>query len=151
MHEKELFLLSLLILDPKQPGNDIDVYLEPLVNELKLTWDEWARTCNAHSRSFFNMEAILMWVIHDFPTYGNMAGCTTKGFFTCLICGRNTYSNYLKCSRKCMYMGHRKYPPLNHKHRSQKRPFNGKSEHLIAPTIVQVSNIFTEREGREEK
>ena len=52
MDEKELFLLSLLILDPKQPGNDIDVYLEPLVNELKLTWDEGERTYDAHSRSF---------------------------------------------------------------------------------------------------
>ena len=32
-------LLSLLIPGPKQLGNDIYVYLEPLVNELKLTWD----------------------------------------------------------------------------------------------------------------
>ena len=54
------FLLSLLIHGPKQPGNDIYVYLEPLVNELKLTWDEGARTYDAHSRSFFNMKAILM-------------------------------------------------------------------------------------------
>ena len=39
-------LLSLLIPGPKQPGNDIDFYLEPLVNELKLRWDEWARRCS---------------------------------------------------------------------------------------------------------
>ena len=50
-----------------------------------------------------------------------------------------------------MYMGHRRYIPTNHKYCSQKGPFNGKSEHLIAPTIVQVSDIFTEIEGREEK
>ena len=37
---KRIFcLLSLLIPGPKQLGNCIDVYLEPLVNELKLTWD----------------------------------------------------------------------------------------------------------------
>ena len=106
-------LLSLLIPGPKQLGNDIDVYLEPLVNELKLTWDEGARTYDAHSRSFFNIEAILMWVIHEFRAYGNMFGCTTKGFFACSICGRNTYSMYLKCSRKCVYMGHRRYLPIN--------------------------------------
>ena len=68
-HEKELLLLSLLIPSPKQPGNDIDVYLE--VNELKPAWDEGERKYDAHSRSFFNMKAILMWVIHEFPTYGN--------------------------------------------------------------------------------
>ena len=50
-----------------------------------------------------------------------------------------------------MYMGHRRYLPINHKYRSQKGPFNGKSEHLIAPTVVQVSDIFTETEEREEK
>ena len=118
-----------------------------MVNELKLTWDEEARTYDAHSRSFFNMKAVLMWVIHEFPTYGNMVGCMTKGFCACPICGRNTNSMYLKCSRKCVYMGHRRYLPTNHKYRSQKGPFNGKSEHLIAPKIVKVSNIFIEIEG----
>ena len=48
-------------------------------------------------------------------------------------------------------MGHRRYLPINHKYCSQKGPFNGKFENLIAPTIIQVSYIFTETEGREEK
>ena len=38
--KRRFCLLSLLIPGPKKPGNDIDVYLEPLVNELKLTWGE---------------------------------------------------------------------------------------------------------------
>ncbi|CAM8999795.1 unnamed protein product [Rhodiola kirilowii] len=33
-------LLSLLISGPRQPGNDIDVYLAPLIDDLKLLWDE---------------------------------------------------------------------------------------------------------------
>ena len=92
-----------------------------------------------------------MWVIHDFPAYGNMVGCTTKGFCTCPICGKNTNSMYLKYSRKCVYMGHRRYLPINHKYHSQKGPFNAKSKHLVQPAIVEVSDIFTETEGREEK
>ena len=116
--KRNFCMLSLLISSPKQPGNDIDVYLEPLVDELKVTWDEGVRIYDAHSRSFFNIKAILMWVIHEFPAYGNMAGCTTKGFFACSICGRNTDSMYLKCSRKCVYMGHRRYLPINHKYHS---------------------------------
>ena len=48
-------------------------------------------------------------------------------------------------------MGHRTYLPINHKYRSQKGPFNGKFEHLIAPAIIQVSDIFTETKGREDK
>ena len=134
---KRIFcLLSMLIPGPKQPGNGIDVYLEPLVNELKLTWDEVARTYESHPRSFFNMKAILMWVIHDFPSYGNMVGCTTKGFYACPVCGRNTNLEYLKCSRKCVYMGHRIYLLANHKYHSKKGPINGNYEHHIAPKIV---------------
>ena len=61
-----------------------------------------------------------MWVIHEFPAYGDTVGCMTKGFCACPICGKNTDSMYLKYSRKCVYMGHRRYRPINHKHRSQK-------------------------------
>ena len=134
--KRRFCLFSMLIPSPKEPGNDIDVYLEPLVNELKLRWDEGARTYDAHLSSFFNMKAISMWVIHEFLAYGNMASCTSKGFCACPICGRNIDSMYLKCSRKCVYMGHRKYLPINHKYRSQKAPFNGNSELLIAPIIM---------------
>ncbi|XP_004292210.1 PREDICTED: uncharacterized protein LOC101300028 [Fragaria vesca subsp. vesca] len=36
--KKSYMMLSLLIPGPKTPGNDIDVYLEPLIDELKLLW-----------------------------------------------------------------------------------------------------------------
>ena len=31
--------LSLLILGPRQPGNNMDVYLAPLIEDLKLLWE----------------------------------------------------------------------------------------------------------------
>ena len=34
------FMLSLLIPSPHQPGNEIDIYLKPLVDELKELWVE---------------------------------------------------------------------------------------------------------------
>jgi hypothetical protein len=33
---------------------------------------------------------ILMWTIHDFPAYGLVAGCDTKGYKGCPICGLDT-------------------------------------------------------------
>lgn len=147
--KRNFCMLTLLIPGPKQPGNDIDVYLEPLVDELKELWDQGVWTYDAYSKTSFNMKAILMWVIHDFPAYGNMAGCTTKGYNACPICGRNTESEYLSCSRKCVYMGHRRFLPQRHKFRSQKAPFNGKEEHRYAPPIVKVSDIFKETKGKE--
>ena len=36
---KDNMMLTLLIPGPKQPGNDIDVYLQPLINDLKVLWN----------------------------------------------------------------------------------------------------------------
>ena len=71
---KESLMLSLLISGPKQPGNDIDVYLAPLVDDLKLLWSDGVEVYDAVTKSTFNLKAILMWTINDFPAYGNVSG-----------------------------------------------------------------------------
>ncbi|CAM8999792.1 unnamed protein product [Rhodiola kirilowii] len=38
--KRRYMMLSLLISGPRHPGNDIDVYLAPLIDDLKLLWDE---------------------------------------------------------------------------------------------------------------
>jgi hypothetical protein len=38
--KRKFIMMPALILGPKQPGNDIDVYLRPLVEELLLLWHE---------------------------------------------------------------------------------------------------------------
>ncbi|XP_042388109.1 uncharacterized protein LOC121980216 [Zingiber officinale] len=112
--EKENLMLTLLIPGPKQPGNDIDVYLEPLVEDLKELWDTGVEAYDAFSKSMFNLKAILMWTINDFPAYGNLAGCTTKGKVGCPICGEDICSMWLKYSRKFAYMGHRRFLAADH-------------------------------------
>ncbi|KAL6189147.1 hypothetical protein ACLB2K_040537 [Fragaria x ananassa] len=37
--KRKFMMLTLLISGPKQPGNDIDVYLQPLIDDLKLLWN----------------------------------------------------------------------------------------------------------------
>ncbi|XP_062119156.1 uncharacterized protein LOC133832894 [Humulus lupulus] len=58
---------------PKQLGNDIDIYLEPLVEDLKLLWNEGVDAHDALDNTNFKLRAILMWTIQDFPAYGNLA------------------------------------------------------------------------------
>ena len=43
-------MLSLLIPGPHQPENDIDIYLKPLVDELKELWEEGVETYDAYSK-----------------------------------------------------------------------------------------------------
>jgi len=47
--KKENFILSLLISGPKGPGNDIDVYLQPLIEELIELWEVGVLTYDAAS------------------------------------------------------------------------------------------------------
>ena len=85
----EFTFLSMLIPGPKQPGNDIDIYLQPLIDELQELW-RGVYTYDASEKKFFNMRAMLLWTINDFPAYGNLAGCATKGRYACPLCGENT-------------------------------------------------------------
>ena len=41
-------MLSLLISGPRQPVNDIDVYLAPLLDDLKMLWEEGVESYDAH-------------------------------------------------------------------------------------------------------
>ncbi|GJY77675.1 RNA-directed DNA polymerase, eukaryota [Tanacetum coccineum] len=61
------FMLTLLIPILKSPGKDIDVYLRPLINDLK---DFWAKPCveniDVATCQKFNMRAMVLWTINNF-------------------------------------------------------------------------------------
>lgn len=107
-------MLTLLIPGPKQPENDIDVYLEPLVDDLKELWDNGVETYDAFSKSTFSLRVILMWTVNDFPAYGNLSCYITKGKAACPICGTDRCSRCLKFSTKFAYTGNRRFLPSNH-------------------------------------
>ncbi|CAL8134497.1 unnamed protein product [Prunus armeniaca] len=91
--KQKFMILTLLISGPKQPGNDIDVYLEPLIDDLKSLWDGIKGVSDAHTGEYFTLKAALLWTLNDFPTYGNLFGCIVKRYKACPICGDNTPSH----------------------------------------------------------
>lgn len=72
-------ILSLLIPRKYYPGNDIYVYLEPLIDELKQLWEVGAATFDAYGEKIFDMHACVLWKLNDFPAYDNLFGWATKG------------------------------------------------------------------------
>lgn len=121
-------MLSLLIPGPKGPGKDIDVFLQPLVDELKSLWNEGIPTYDAFKKETFNMRAAVLWTINDFPTYAMLSGWSTKGKFACPQCAFGTKSIRLKHGRKECYLGHRRWLPMSHKFRLFRKPFDGNIE-----------------------
>ncbi|XP_074299529.1 uncharacterized protein LOC141630650 [Silene latifolia] len=51
--KSKYIMLTLLISGPKQPGNDIDVYLAPLIEDLKLLWNVGVEVFDASTSSRF--------------------------------------------------------------------------------------------------
>ena len=51
--KRSSFMLSLLILSLTSLGNDIDVYLQPPVEELKELWDVGVETFDVSSKKSF--------------------------------------------------------------------------------------------------
>ena len=68
--------LSCIIPGPKNPKGKIDVYLQPLIDELKILW-EGVLTYDISKRRNFKMKAALLWTINDFPAYGMLSGWST--------------------------------------------------------------------------
>ena len=110
----EYCMLSLLILGPRSPGNEIDIYLQPLIEELKVLWDLRVEAYDASNNQTFQMRAALLWTISDFPAYAMLSGWSTKGKLACPCCNYGTSSTYLKHSRKMCYMCHRAFLPMDH-------------------------------------
>ncbi|KAL5544923.1 hypothetical protein UlMin_008707 [Ulmus minor] len=140
--KKENIMLSLLIPGPRQPGNDIDIYLQPLIDDLKLLWNEGAIVYDAFDNTNFNLRALLLWTVNDFPAYGNLAGCSTKGKFACPVCANDTKSRWLTFSRKFAYMGHRRFLPPSHTARKKMSWFDGDVEKGSKPRIMTGRRIY---------
>ena len=94
-------MMSVLIQGPKQPDNDIDVYLRPLVDELLQLWAEpGVRVWDEHKQEEFDLRALLFVTINDWPILSNLLGQTNKAYHACTHCLDDTESVYLDKCRK---------------------------------------------------
>ncbi|XP_012838845.1 PREDICTED: uncharacterized protein LOC105959319 [Erythranthe guttata] len=127
--------LSLVIPGPKSPGKNIDVYLQPLVNELNELWEVGVETYDSFNKQNFQMRAALMWTINDFPAYGMLSGWSTHGVSSCPLCMGRSKAFFLKEGKKPSYFDcHRQFLPMNHPFRKDKKSFRkGSVEKSTAP------------------
>ena len=55
--KRKFMILTLLISGPKQPGNDIDVYLASLIDDLKKLWEVGVDVYDAYKKVLENMRS----------------------------------------------------------------------------------------------
>lgn len=124
----EYLMLALLIPGPSSPGNDLDIYLQPLMKDLKDLWEFGLETYDASSNQRFHMHVALMTIVSDFPAYGMLSGWSTKGYLACPECHYELDSEWLPYSGTNVYRANRKFLPPFHPWRRDKRNFDGKVE-----------------------
>lgn len=112
--KRKFMLLSLLISGPRQPNNDIDVYLVSLINGLKTLWDVKVEVYDACKDELFTLRVILIWTINDFLTYENLLGAMVKGYYAYPMYAKGTNSCRLKHQKRIVYMCHHHFLPLDH-------------------------------------
>jgi len=127
--------LSIVIPGPNSPGQNIDVCLHPLINELTQLWSSRALTYDISRKHNFFMREALMWTINDFPAYGMVFGWSTHGKLACPYCMENNKVFTLTNGGKASFFDcHRCFLPPNHRYRKNKKDFFvGRVEKDVAP------------------
>lgn len=145
--KRENLFLSVLVPGPKHPKKSLDIYLQPLIEELKDLWTNGINTYDVSKKQNFVMRAVLMWTISDFPAYGMLSGWMTHGRLACPYCLEETESFWLRNGRKHSWFDcHRKFLHEDHPYRRNVRSFTkNRSVRELPPSILSGEEVLYER------
>ncbi|XP_057247483.1 uncharacterized protein LOC125492831 [Beta vulgaris subsp. vulgaris] len=125
--KKPFMFLSLLVPGPKNPKGNLDVYIQPLIEELKQLWEIGAMTYDISQKQNFMLRAALLWTVSDFPAYGMLSGWATAGKRLVHILWKNL----------------RKFLPHDHPFRKNKTAFRkNKVENGMAPAMMSGDDMW---------
>ena len=86
-------MLSMMISGQRNLGNDINVYLTPLIpliEDLRKLWVEGVDVYDPSVQQRFRLRVMIFYTINDFPAYENLSGYSVKGHHACPICEKKT-------------------------------------------------------------
>ena len=132
----------MMISGPRQPGNDIDVYLAPLLEELTTLWEDGGDVWEGNLQQTFSLRAMVFCTINDYPAYGNLSGYSVKGHHACPICEKNTTFLQLKHGKKTVYTRHRRVLNQYHPYQRLKKAFNGCQENESALKPLDGKEVY---------
>ena len=64
--KKKYLLLTILISGPTEPGVDMDVFLEPLMQDMQTLWEVGVDMIDAFRKETFTLRAIIIVTINDY-------------------------------------------------------------------------------------
>ncbi|XP_019083890.1 PREDICTED: uncharacterized protein LOC109125847 [Camelina sativa] len=122
--KREYLFLSILVPGRNHPKRSLDIFLRPLIEELQELWVYGVQAFDVSTKQNFNLKAVLMWTISDFPALGMLSGWTTHGRLSCPYCMEDTYAFQLKHGWKSSWFDcHQRFLPRDHAYRQNIRSF----------------------------
>ena len=122
-----IFLMFSLIIPKKKSvtSDTIDVYLEPLYDELVKLWKgiEAIQMLRDNDSIQFTLRASLLLMIHDLPAYGTLNSLNVHGYNGCPACIFKPFVRHSSSLHKCIYCGHCSYIKMEHPYSRQKFMF----------------------------
>jgi hypothetical protein len=110
--------LALVIPGPKELRKQINLFLCPLMKEMKELWQE-VDAYDSHLKCRFNLRATYLWSIHDYLAYVKFAGWCVHGRLNCPIYMDDTDAFRLPHGKKVSFFDcHRRFLPSNHSFRN---------------------------------
>jgi hypothetical protein len=82
--QRQNILLSLII--SGHPGNNMGVFMEPLIDELVHAWEEGVWTYDRATKTKFKMHVWYQYSLHDLLAYGIFSAWCVHGRFPCPVC-----------------------------------------------------------------
>jgi len=76
--KQKYLLLTILISGPTQPGVDMDVFLEPLMEEIKKLWEEGVAMRDEFRKEPFTLQAMIFVTINDCPALFSLRGSSKE-------------------------------------------------------------------------
>jgi hypothetical protein len=115
--------LALVIPGPKEPKKQMNVFMQPLFEELKKLWPR-VDAYDSHLKCRFNLCIPYLWSIHDYLAYGKFVGWCVHGHLNCPVRMEDSDAFKLEHGRKVSFFDcHRRFLPLNHPFRSDRWSF----------------------------
>jgi hypothetical protein len=73
-HKRKYLMLSILIQGSKETDIDIDVFQEPLMENIAKLWNEGVQMWDQYQQEYFTLYAVIFFCIHDAPRGFTVSG-----------------------------------------------------------------------------
>ena len=84
--KRKYVTLCIMISSPRQLGNNIVIYLSPLIDNLNMFWQTLVNVFDTYCEDNFSLYMMLFFTIDDFSIYGNFNGFNVNSHYACPIC-----------------------------------------------------------------